>query len=242
MTAIGTAADTSAAATAARPVDRTAGFRRRGAALALPFGFVLQLAANATYAWVTRNGGDDSTGAHSLALYGAHPGALQFANGVALLGSLLIVPGVLAALRVLRASRPVLSLIAGILVIAGYISYVGVNSMSLTVFGFVQHPGANAAAALDAAMQGPVATVMALIFVVGNLLGMALLGLAVLLSREVPWWAGAAILCWTVAHIVGLVVGSEWFEVGGGVVQIVGLSVLAAAALRLPLDEWRIRG
>ena len=96
---------------------RTARVRRDGMAVALfvaPWGFV---AANAVYAWMTLHGGDDLTSRHALALAGAHPLAYRLGGLAAMVGSLLMVPAVLGAMRLVRVRAAWLGLIGGVLMI-----------------------------------------------------------------------------------------------------------------------------
>jgi hypothetical protein len=80
---------------------------------------------------------------------------------------------------------------------------------------------------------------MFLLFVLGNLVGTFLLGLALLRSHAVPAWAAAAVMAWPPLHITGLIVGSEWFEVTGAALQgigfaVVGMHLLGAAGSTPP--------
>ena len=98
--------------------------RRVGGALALvlaPWGFVI---ANASYAWMIRNGGSDETGAEALALAAAGPGILRLGLVAGMIGCLLIIPAVMTALRLVPRSR--LAFAGGSLMIAGYVCYFGV--------------------------------------------------------------------------------------------------------------------
>ena len=92
--------------------------RRLGGALALvlaPWGFVI---ANASYAWMIRNGGSDETGAEALALAATGSGILRLAIVAGMIGCLLVIPAVLTALDLARRSR--LAFVGGSLMIAGY--------------------------------------------------------------------------------------------------------------------------
>ena len=228
--------------------DPTAGFRRYAAALALPLAFVLQMACNALYAWVSTASGltDSGPAADALALYGAFPGIAIAALLLAMAGSMLALLGLPAALRVFRPSRPRLALWAVGLMMAGYLCYFGI---SFTGFDTVALAVGNvdAAAALDGSPASAWAMPFFLLFVIGNLLGTLLLGLTVLLAARspgvgVPWWAGVLIACWTVGHVINIVVTNEWFAVVGGALEVVGLVYVAAAALRLSNGEWVQRG
>lgn len=218
--------------------DRTLGFRRRAGAIALPLAFVFQLACNAIYAWLTRHGGGDTgSGAQTLEFYAAHPVGMRAATVLAMIGGLLTIPGVLAAMRLLRPSRPRLSLWAGALMIAGYVCYLGIAMTNFITLALATS-GVDAGAALDLAGADPFGAVFFLVFVVGNLIGTMLLGLAVLLSAGLPRIAGVLILGWPVGHIVNILVVNESFAVAGGALEIAGLVLLAQRVLRLSDERW----
>ncbi|MDR6684691.1 hypothetical protein J2Y41_000238 [Arthrobacter sp. 1088] len=65
-------------------------------------------------------------------------------------------------------------------------------------------------------------------------------------ERQHPWprgrWAGALIICWTIGHVINIIVGNEWFAVAGGALEIVGLTLVAAAVWRSTNADWVARG
>lgn len=62
-----------------------------------------------------------------------------------------------------------------------------------------------------------------LLFVLGNLVGTTIVGVGLLLSRQVPRWAAVGILCWPPLHVIGLVFfGNEIPQVVGAVLQALG--------------------
>lgn len=221
--------------------DPTIGFRRAVSAFALPLGFAAQVVANTAYSIATSAGGSDTDGAAALELYGREPGLLTLATVAAMLGSFLIVAGAPAALRVVRPRAPRLGLVAAIVLGAGYLCYIGIVADGFLTVALAES-GLDAAAALDAADAAPAGVWVFPVFVLGNMLGALLLGIAVIRSREVPWPVGAAIALWMPAHIAGLVVGTEWIQVAGGTIQTVGCLVLALRAVRIPDAEWVARG
>lgn len=165
----------------------------------------------------------------------------RFTMALSMVGSMLIVAGVPAAIRVLRPAKPRLSLIAGILMMAGYMAYFGiVASTSLELA--LASSGIDAGAAIDASQDDPAFFPFFIVFVVGTILGTLLLGLAVILSRRVSWLSGALIMCWPVLHITGLIVGTEWFAVAGGGLETIGLIMVAGVAPTTPDREWAGRG
>ncbi|MBE3008941.1 hypothetical protein IL992_07025 [Microbispora sp. NEAU-D428] len=208
---------------------------RRHAPLALalftaPWGFVV---ANAAYAWATRDGGSDATGAEALALTAAHPAQMRLATVAAMLGSLLMVPAVLGARRLLADRSRRLGFLGATLMAGGYICYFAVVFGGITVDVMARRGGplADYAAVVDGAQSDPSAVWVFLLFVLGNLVGTLLLGLALLRARVVPLWAAAGIMAWPPLHVIGLVAGTEWFEVAGALTQAVGLAATGARLL-----------
>lgn len=225
--------------------DPTAGFRRRAAAIALPLAFVCQLVCNSLYAWTSTSSGlsDQGGAAEAQRFFAAFPGEMLVATMFALIGVLLAVPGLLAALRVIRPAKPRLGLWAVVLMITGYVCYFGIvftnfDALALAVAG-------TDVGALDTSPMAAAAMAFFLLFVIGNLIGTLLLGLAVMLGGRragVPWWAGLLIMGWTIGHVINIVGAGEWFAVAGGALEVVGLAILAAAALRLSDADWIRRG
>jgi hypothetical protein len=216
------------------PTGRVGGLRRTGLATALftaPAGLLI---VNTMYAWITRNGGSDSTGADALTLAAAHPSAYRYGTLVALIASLLMVPAALGAVRLIgdRAAR--LGFVGGTLVAAGYICYFAVNLSNFTVLAMAERGGpvGDHAAVVDASRSEAAGIWVFLLFVVGNLIGTFLLGLALLRGHAVPAWAAIGVLAWPPLHVLGLAIGTEWPEVAGALVQAIGFGVVGARLLR----------
>jgi hypothetical protein len=211
--------------------------RRLGGALALvlaPWGFVI---ANASYAWMIRNGGSDSTGAEALALAATGPDVLRLAIAAGMIGCLLIIPAVLTASSRSRRSR--LVFVGGSLMIAGYVCYFGVLLSNMIIIAMAEHGGplVDYAAVIDASQSDLWTAWVFPIFIVGNLLGTLLFAIGLLRSRTVPAWAAILIMLWPPLHVIGLIVGGEMLEVLGAVLQAIGFAGLAAAVLRHPAEE-----
>ncbi len=224
-----TTPDTSTAAAAAR-------FRCIALAVALvagPWGFVV---ANGIYAWMTRHGGNDLTGASALALAGAHQGAYRFSMVTAMLGSMLMVPAAIGAMRLTRYRAAWLGLAGGVLVAAGYICYFAMVMSDRITLAMAAHGGhlADYARVLDDSLNGASVVWVYLTFLIGNIVGAFLLGLALLRSRSVPAWAGWGVMGWPILHVIGIVLGTEWFEVAGALAQALGFAGVAIYLLRQP--------
>ncbi|WP_214103420.1 hypothetical protein [Acrocarpospora catenulata] len=196
-----------------------------------PWGFAV---ANSAYAWATRAGGSDSTGAETLALAAAHPGLYRLATVAAMLGSLLMVPAVLGVKRLVADRSRKLGSFGAVLTASGYIGYFAIVFTGFISLAMAERGGpvADYAAVLDSGQSDLAAVWVFLLFVAGNLVGTLLLGSALLRSRAIPLWAAAAVLAWPPLHVIGLVAGTEWFEVAGAVAQAIGLAVAGRRLLR----------
>jgi hypothetical protein len=215
--------------------------RRLGGALALilaPWGFVV---TNASYAWMIRNGGGDSTGAEALALAATGPDVVRLAIVAGMLGCLLLIPAVLTALNLAGRSR--LAFVGGSMMIAGYVCYFGMLLSNTMIIAMAERGGplADYAALIDADQQDPSTGWVFGVFVIGNLLGTLLFAIGLLLSRTVPIWAAILIMLWPPLHVIGLIIGGEVLEVIGAVLQAIGFAGVAAAVLRSPSKEASVR-
>jgi hypothetical protein len=211
--------------------------RRLGGALALllaPWGFVI---ANASYAWMIRNGGSDSSGAEALVLAATGPDLLRLAIAAGMIGCLLIIPAVLTALSQARRSR--LAFVGGSLMIAGYVCYFGVLLSNMIIIAMAEHGGplADYAAVIDASQSDLWTVWIFPIFIVGNLLGTLLFAIGLLRSRTVSVWPPILIMLWPPLHISGLIIGGEVLEVLGAVLQAIGFAGIAAVVLRHPVED-----
>jgi hypothetical protein len=207
--------------------DVSGRLRRLGGALALvlaPWGFVI---ANASYAWMIRNGGSDSTGAEALALAATGPDVLRLAVLAGMIGCLLVM-----ALSHARRSR--LAFVGGSMMIAGYVCYFGVLLSNTMIIAMAERGGplADYAALIDADQGDPWTAWVFPIFVLGNLLGTLLFAIGLLRSGAVPAWSAILIMLWPPLHVIGLIIGGEVLEVGGAMLQAIGFAGIAAAVLR----------
>jgi hypothetical protein len=211
------------------PRTSNSDIRRALQATALVVGPLALVGANLGDALTRSSGQDDTTARGALEISAAHPLADTVFPCVAMLGCLLMIPAVLGAMSLLRSSAACLSLVSGVLVITGYVCYFALLFQGLDSVSLAQHGGATTTniAIQDQLNNTVVYVVVALTFVVGNIIGTFLLGLALLRSRTVTRWAACAVLAWPVLHILG----GPWGEVAGALLQTVGLAVVGRALL-----------
>jgi hypothetical protein len=218
---------------------RTERTRRVSQALALivaPWAFVV---ANAGDILTSDRGLDDTTSRGALLIAAAHPFADKWFTFAAMLGCLLFVPAVLGAMGLVRVKAARVGLAGGVLMITGYICYFAMLFQGYATIALAEHGGASPdnVAVQDLMMNQGFFIGVALTFVVGNLIGTFLLGLALLRARVVPRWAAALVLVWPVAHVLG----GPWGEVLGAAAEAVGLVVVGLAVLRYGAPPGRPR-
>lgn len=189
--------------------------------------------ANTAYLLSIRGGGNDLDGASALALSVAHPELRRITILAVMLGGILIVPAVMGLFRLAPSSR--LVTIGGSLMVAGYICYAAIASAGATTLAMAEvvGPTPELAAVLDAAQGDPWWAWAFVVFVLGNIVGTLILAGGLLRSRAVPRWAGLAIACWPVAHVLGLLAfHNEIPQVIGALAQTAGLTACAVSLRR----------
>jgi hypothetical protein len=225
--------DTSESATAeADPLARTAATRRVGLALAMIVAPWLIVIAETANALTNPLGKDDiSDNAAGLALTAAHLTTVQWASFVGMIGSILLVPAVLGVMDLVRTRAARLGLVGGVLTALGYICYFGLVFQGAgTEVAMVTTGGSTAqnVAVLDQFMEQPMTAWAGPVFVLGNIVGTFLLGLALVRARTTARAAGYGLMAWPVLHLLSF---SPFVEVVAALAQAAGLALAAIALL-----------
>jgi hypothetical protein len=215
------------------PLERTSKARRVGLALAMfaaPWFIVL---SETGHSIANPRGKNDIDPAVALAIAQDHPSMLRWSSFAALVGALLLVPAVMGVMRLVRIHAAWLGLVAGVLTAAGYICYFGLVLQGAFTEAAMAAVGGSAGqnvAVLRAAMDDPLGTGwVGPAFVLGNIVGTFLLGLALIRARTAGRWAGYGLLAWSVLHVLSF---SPWVEVAGATAQALGFAAAAVALLR----------
>ncbi len=217
----------------ADPLVRTAATRRVGLALAMIVAPWLVVIAETGNALANPHGQDDiSDNAAGLALTAEHLPTVQWASFVGMVAAILLVPAVLGVMRLVRTRAAWLGLIGGVLTALGYICYFGLVFQGAgTEVAMVNVGGTTAqnVAILDEFMKQPMTAWAGPVFVLGNVVGTFLLGLALVRARMTTRIAGYALMAWPVLHVLSF---SPFVEVVAAISQAVALGLAAIALLR----------
>ncbi|MGH3734110.1 MAG: hypothetical protein ACRDT6_00520 [Micromonosporaceae bacterium] len=169
----------------------------------------------------------------------AHPEVESLVLWLGLAAVLALVPGVLWVGRLTRRRAPVLTAVALLLLVPGYVALAvmlsadellwtgaaaGVDPATLTRMAETGHPTVDVAAGL---------------FVLGHVVGTVLLGVAMWRSATVPRWAAVATMVSQPLHFVAAVIlVSPALDLAAWGLNLVGFAAASLAILRLSDGEW----
>ncbi|HEY3013969.1 MAG TPA: hypothetical protein VGJ41_02605 [Nocardioides sp.] len=215
------------------PFARTASTRRVGLALAMLVAPWLIVVAETAHALTNPHGKDDIDPAVGLALTADHLTVTRWASLAAMLGALLLVPAVLGVMRLVRTRAARLGLVGGVLTATGYVCYFALVLQGAFTSAAMVTVGGSRSQDIDvlqvfnddrlgAMWVGP-------LFVLGNIVGTFLLGLALVRARTAGRLAGYGVMAWAVLHVLSF---SPFVEVVAAVAQAVGFALAAVALLR----------
>lgn len=177
--------------------------------------------------------------AGQLKLAAAHMGQAGLANAM-LLPALFIVPAMIYAARLARGRAPRLAFIGGgISALAWFCGIAGVGAVDLMVYhGVGVTDRAAVADLIDRVTGDPVNGTLTVLFVLGHVIGMVVLGIALWRSRAVPVWGAAVFILYPIVHIAAHVIGSVALDNASGILLFISGLVCAVAVLRKPNAEW----
>jgi hypothetical protein len=188
------------------------------------------LIAETGHAVITRHGKNDLDPAVGLAVAADHLTLYRWASLAALLGALPFVPAILGVMRLVGPGPPGSA--------SGRRAHQ--RGVHLLLRAGVQgvHDGGDGdrrrvderdVDILQTFMDEPPTLWVGPLFVLGNIVGTFLLGLALVRARTAGRLAGYAIMAWPVLHVLSF---NPFVEVVGAVVQATGLAFAATALLR----------
>ena len=174
-----------------------------------------------------------------LAAVAAHKGTYLAGGLIFLVGTLLVVFAGIGLIRMFRGSRGVtLGQAAGLLIVlAGFVG-AGWYSLGAMEYEMVHAKGLNTAALaqfLHKADSPGVLIPLIVLFAVGSVLGLVLLGIAAWRTRVVPVWAAIVVI---IAGPVAFFSQGHLGEIIGNVVLLAGLGSLGVRALTMSDEEW----
>jgi hypothetical protein len=177
-----------------------------------------------------------------LAATAAHPGQARLANWLATAFGFLLVPAILAAMRLAKRQAPVLATISGGLALIAWLGVFTLNAIDTLAYELTRTsvPSAAAADIYDrVTASAPVGATVG-IFVAGHILGTVGLGLALLRARAIAAWAAAAVVAATPVPLVAHFAGSRPLDLVSWSLLALGFAAVAVSVLRTANEEWDV--
>jgi hypothetical protein len=169
----------------------------------------------------------------------ASPGAWQVATVLNMLGVVLFVPAVLGLLHLLHHRGAVLGHIGGGLLLIGFLGLAAHNAGYYGMLGVASAPGIDREQMVrfwQAAGGVPGNIVSLLMFLIGYLLGMVVLGVGLFRARVVPRWTAALVILSLVVSLFAE--GSLLIALISSVLLFVGLGAIGLMLLRQSDADW----
>jgi hypothetical protein len=183
---------------------------------------------------------DDSNTRRTLDLIAANPDRQFYFALFGYIGIITVVPAFLAAARLCRRRRPVLTTVALAVNLAAFLGSFAMGAIdNLYLLGGLLPPEQRDVAAIiiDRMWSTGVAGFSTGLFVLGHIIGAILMGLA--LRGSIPTIGWLAMLLTTPAHVVAFVVlQMPVVDMAAWLLMTVSFAYCAAAILRTPNDEW----
>jgi hypothetical protein len=228
-----TMAGAHASAESAKQVRDRRGFWRILLAVIVPLPFL----AKGVYYVLTPVAGD-VTFEESVASFEAHRDILEILKWVDAVFVVLLIPATIAVAWVARRGAPRLTTAGATIALTGFFFGIsllgGVETPALVT---VQHDlDVTSMSAMDEALQSePLLGIASLLFIVGIVFGLGLLGGALKRSKAVPAWAGLAVMIGGATHPF---IPNHIGEGVGLFVAAAGFSAVSVALLRMSNDEF----
>lgn len=227
-----------AALAPARSLTDTRSFQRYVAAALMPLG----PAAVAVLRFVLPYDTNDSPLVAAQKIAADLP-AQSMVLWLGLIAAFTLVPGAYAVSRLLRPQVPRLALVAGALLIAGYLGLIAAGGSDAPFYSGIR-AGVDPvvlATVFDESFSHPSGFISITIFVVGHVVGSVLLGIAMIRSRVVGATWGVAMLVSQPLHLLAAVVfSSHTLDLCAWGLTAVAMGAAAVAVLRTPNDAWDV--
>ena len=175
----------------------------------------------------------------TIALTAAAPGRADAVLWLSIVLVLTLIPSVLAAGRLVQRRQPVLALLGIGLLVPGFAAVLfGSGDPTIGALSSGAIPADMAAKVLDAFNAQPAVGAAMLMFIVGHIVGMILLGIAFLRARVMPTAVAIGVIVSQPLHLAAVIVGSRTLDGLAWGLTTLGFVFAAVAVLRTSDDAW----
>ncbi len=170
----------------------------------------------------------------------ADPQAQRIVLWCGVVAVLTLLPGALAAVRLLRRHVPLLATWTAALLVPGYLGLTALVAGDAAVLaGTEVGLSPDQVTGLgEAVLALPPFTLLMTVFILGHILGTLMLGVAALRARLAPPPVALALAVSQFVHLAAVIAGLPWLDLLAWATTAVGMAFLAAQVLRTRDDDW----
>lgn len=177
-----------------------------------------------------------------LAAVAANAGAWETSLLLALIAIVLLIPATLGLMRVAQMGSPILALIGGSFTLLGWVALLGEQAVGAATLTMAQTTNDRAVmtALADQLGNSNTLAVIQAVFIIGHVVGVAVLGIALARSRVAPIWIGIVLAVSGPLHFVAHAVGSRPLDLGAFFLLVLGYGATGVIVLRMADQRWEV--
>jgi hypothetical protein len=169
-----------------------------------------------------------------LANLSSNASAMEASLALGLVAIALLIPATLGLLRIAQQRSPVLALVGASLTLLGWVAFMGQQVLGEATLVMAASPDRAAMATLyDQIGNSNLLTVVQLGFIVGHVLGVAILGIAVARSQVAPTWIGIVLVVSGPLHFVAHLINLRPLDLGAFALLVLGYGAAGVILIRM---------
>jgi hypothetical protein len=183
---------------------------------------------------------EDGNGGEVLANLSSHSSAMEASLVLGLLAIALLIPATLGLLRIAQQRSPVLGLVGAGLTLLGWVAFMGMQVLGEVALVMATFPDRAAMASLyDQIGNSNLITVVQAGFIVGHVVGIAILGVAVARSKVAPIWIGIGLVVSGPLHFLAHSLNVQPLDLGAFALLVLGYAAGGVVLIRMQGDTSR---
>jgi Domain of unknown function (DUF4386) len=169
-----------------------------------------------------------------LANLSSHAAAMEASLTLGLVAIALLIPATLGLLRTAQQRSPVLALVGASLTLLGWVAFVGQQVLGEATLVMATSPDHAAMATLyDQIGNSNLITVVQVMFIVGHVVGIAILGIAVARSQVAPMWIGIVLVVSGPLHFLAHGLNLRPLDLGAFALLVLGYAAGGVVLIRM---------
>ena len=185
---------------------------------------------------------DEGSSSDLLAAVAANAAAWEASLVLALVAIVLLIPATLGLMRVAQMGSTLLALIGGSLALVGWVAFMGQEAVGAVILAMAHATGDRAAmvALNDQLGNSNTLTAILVVFILGHVVGITVLGIALARSRVSPAWIGIVLAVSGPLHFVANASGIRPLDLGAFFLLVLGYGATGVIVLRLADQRWEV--